>query len=469
MRYLEPLRRNPELFRDAVVRKGIEDVDVDAVLALDADVRARRQVVERLRAEQKKLARNKNPAVGGEEAADQVIERGRELRRQIADLTEELTSAEADLQFMLDRLPGILAPEVPLGMSDESNVELWRWREPNRFDFRPRDHLELMEHLGLVELDAPRVYAGARSYALTGGGALLEQAVMRLAFDVVVANGFTPVRPPTLVRSVALYGTGFFPGSQAETYQLPNDDSWLTGTSEVGLVALQADSMLELAQLPLRYVGWSTCFRREAGAAGRDTRGLYRVHEFMKVEQVVIAPADMETTEAEHMRLLANSESVLQLLELPYRVALACGGETGIGQYRKHEVETWFPGRGDGGAYGETHSCSTLLDFQSRRSNIRYRNADGRPTFAHTLNNTAVASPRILVALVENHQLPDGSVAVPEALRPYMYGIEALEPGMFGSDTSSTASAVRLPATQPVAATMRRVPLPTDMGGGLPG
>ncbi|MFD0570727.1 serine--tRNA ligase [Kitasatospora gansuensis] len=279
-----------------------------------------------------------------------------------------------------------------------------------------------MLDLGMVNLDGPRQFAGARSYALTGPGAMLELAVLRYAMDTVVAKGFTPVIPPVIVREQALFGTGFFPGSREETYQLPADDLYLVGTSEVGLVAMHSDSILSEEQLPIRYAGWSPCFRREAGSAGRDSRGLYRVHQFTKVEQVVICHNDPVVSEREHYGLLGNAEAILQGLDLPHRVALACSGETGLGQYRKHEVETWMPSRD---SYSETHSCSTMLDFQGRRSRIRYRSGKDK-IFAHTLNNTAVASPRILVAIVENYQNADGTVTVPEVLRPYMYGLEVI-------------------------------------------
>ena len=281
-----------------------------------------------------------------------------------------------------------------------------------------------MLNLGMVDVDSPRTFAGARSYALKGAGALMEMAVIRLAIDRVMAHGFVPVVPPVMVRDVALYGTGFFPGSQPETYKLPEDDLYLVGTSEVGLVALHSDSIIPEEQLPIRYVGLSTCFRREAGAAGRDTRGLYRVHQFNKVEQVVICRADMDESDREHLQLLANAEEILQALELPHRVALACAGETGLGQYKKNEVETWMPSRQH---YSETHSCSTLLDFQARRSKIRYKSGKSN-VIAYTLNNTAIASPRILIPIVENYQNEDGTVTVPEVLRPYMNGLELITP-----------------------------------------
>ena len=274
-----------------------------------------------------------------------------------------------------------------------------------------------MTSLGLVDWDGPRRFAGARSYALTGDGALLELSVLRLAVDMLVARGMTVVVPPVMVKERAMTGTGFFPLGREEAYAIPADELFLIGTSEVALVSLHCDEILDLGALPLKCAGISPCFRREAGAHGKDTRGLYRVHQFSKVEQVIFCAPDEAVAEAHHYELLGNAEAILGRLEIPYRVAIACTGEIGLGQTRKHEIESWMPGRD---AYSETHSCSTLGDFQTRRSNIRVRMGDGSLAYPFTLNNTAVASPRILIALLENHQQKDGSVALPKALAAYM-------------------------------------------------
>jgi seryl-tRNA synthetase len=282
-----------------------------------------------------------------------------------------------------------------------------------------------MTSLGLVNWDGPRRFAGQRSYALVREGAILELAVTRLAVDVLSARGLSIVLPPVMVKERAMTGTGFFPLGREEAYAITADELFLVGTSEVALVSLHADETLEEDALPIRYAGLSPCFRREAGAHGKDTRGLYRVHQFTKVEQVVFCLPDEEVAEKEHYALLANAEAILEKLEIPYRVAIACTGEIGLGQTRKHEVESWMPGRN---AYSETHSCSTLGDFQARRSNIRLRRKDGSLGYPYTLNNTAIASPRILIPLLENHQQADGSVRLPKALLPYMNGIEVLKP-----------------------------------------
>jgi seryl-tRNA synthetase len=282
-----------------------------------------------------------------------------------------------------------------------------------------------MTSLGLVEFDGPRRFAGQRSYALVGDGALLEMAVLRLAVDTLVERGLKLVSPPVMVRERAMTGTGFFPLGREEAYSIPADDVFLIGTSEVPLVSMHCDDVIDEARLPLKYAGISPCFRREAGAHGKDTRGLYRVHQFMKVEQVVVCTPDEGVAEKIHYELLGNAEAILQKLEIPYRVAIACTGEIGLGQTRKHEVESWMPGRS---AFSETHSCSTLGDFQARRSNIRVRTADGSLVFPYTLNNTAIASPRILIPLLENHQNADGSVNLPAALVPYMNSRARLVP-----------------------------------------
>jgi seryl-tRNA synthetase len=282
-----------------------------------------------------------------------------------------------------------------------------------------------MTALGLVNWDGPRRFAGGRSYALMGAGALLELAVTRLAVDTLVERGLTIVLPPVMVKERAMTGTGFFPLGREEAYAITADELFLVGTSEVALVSLHADETLRHEDLPIRYAGVSSCFRREAGAHGKDTRGLYRVHQFTKVEQVVFCLPDEAVAEKEHYALLANAEAVLAKLEIPYRVAIACTGEIGLGQTRKHEVESWMPGRN---TYSETHSCSTLGDFQSRRSNIRLRMPDDSLSYPYTLNNTAIASPRILIPLLENHQNADGSVTLPKALVPYMNGTEVLKP-----------------------------------------
>lgn len=416
------LRDHPDIVKKAIADKRL-DLDLDRLLEADRRRRALQQEMDQLRSRRNELSAAIPKAPPDQRPA--LVDEARQVRERLAAAEPESVRAQAEFDGLMLLVPSVPAPEVPVGGGEDDNVEVRRWGTPRVFDFEPRDHVDLALSLGLVNFDGPRRYAGGRSYALVGDGALLELAVLRYAVDVVAARGFLPVIPPVMVWDKALEGTGFFPLGREDTFAIEKDGLFLTGTSEVGLVSLHRDDVLDEAQLPIRYVGHSTCFRREAGAHGRDTRGLYRVFQFQKVEQVSFVPAHPGVSEEEHYRLLSNAEAVLQGLGIPYRIALACTGEIGLGQVRKHEVESWMPSRGK---YSETHSCSTLHDFQARRSNIRYRDATGRLRFVHTLNNTAVASPRILIPILENFQNADGTVTIPEALRPYMGGRSRIEP-----------------------------------------
>ncbi|HWL85176.1 MAG TPA: serine--tRNA ligase [Polyangiaceae bacterium] len=416
------IRQNADAVRAAIQNKRL-DLDLDELLSVD---KRRREVITLL--DEKRARKNQVAALtskASKEERPKLIDEGREVKVAIEKLEPELTVISRRFEDLMLRVPSVPRPEVPIGKGEEDNVEIRKVGKPREFGFEALDHLDLMEGLGMVNFDGPRRFAGARSYALTGAGALLELAVTRLTIDLLVQRGLVPVIPPVMVRERAMVGTGFFPLGLEEAYAITADELFLVGTSEVALVSLHADDTLEEAKLPIRYAGMSPCFRREAGAHGKDTRGLYRVHQFTKVEQVVFCLPDEEVAEKEHYRLLENAEAVLAALEIPYRVALACTGEIGLGQTRKHEVESWMPGRK---AYAETHSCSTLGDFQSRRSNIRLRLANGTLVHPYTLNNTAIASPRILIPLLENHQNEDGSVTLPKALVPYMNGTTVLRP-----------------------------------------
>jgi seryl-tRNA synthetase len=416
------IRQNPELVQAAITNKRLE-IDVNELLAVDKERRDGIVSVDAKRARKNQLAAMIPKASKEERQA--LIDEAKTVRTELEALEPKMAEIQRRFDDLMLRVPSLPRPEVPIGKGEEDNVEIRKVGTPRTFTFTPKDHVELATGLGLANWDGPRKFAGGRSYALTGMGAILEMAVTRLAIDVLVARGLTPVIPPVIVRERALVGTGFFPLGREEAYSIPADDLFLVGTSEVALVSLHADDVLDASSLPIRYCGMSPCFRREAGASGKDTKGLYRVHQFTKVEQVVFCAPDEELAEKEHYALLANAEAILEKLEIPYRVAIACTGEIGLGQTRKHEVESWMPGRN---AYAETHSCSTLGDFQARRSNIRFRKEDGTLAFPYTLNNTAIASPRILIPLLENHQNEDGSVTVPKALVPYMNGVEVLRP-----------------------------------------
>jgi seryl-tRNA synthetase len=415
------IRENPDAVRAAIKNKRF---DLDLGELLEAD-RVRRETITRLESvRQRKNEVAQSIPKASKEDRPKLIEEGKSIKAEIEKLEPLLTEAQKRFEDLMLRVPSVPRPEVPIGKGEEDNVEVRRVGTPRKFEFKPKDHVDLMTDLGLVDWDGPRRFAGGRAYALKGLGALLELAVTRLTIDTLMARGFELVTPPVLVLERAMQGTGYFPLGRDQAYAMPEDGLFLVGTSEVALVSLHCDEILEAARLPIRYAGVSPCFRREAGAHGKDTRGLYRVHQFTKVEQVVFCVPDEAVAEKEHYALLGNAEAVLAQLDIPYRVALACTGEIGLGQTRKHEVESWMPSRE---AYSETHSCSTLGDFQSRRSNIRLRMPDGALSFPYTLNNTAIASPRILIPLLENHQNEDGSVTLPKALVPYMNGIDRIQ------------------------------------------
>jgi seryl-tRNA synthetase len=410
------IRQNAEQVRAAIRNKRF-DLNLDDLLDADKERRDATRELEQKRARKNELSLLIPKA--SKEERPKLVEDAKQVRADIEQLEPKLAEVQKRFQELMLRVPSIPRPEVPIGKGEEDNVEIRRVGTPRSFDFPPKDHVELMTALGLVDWDGPRRFAGARSYALVGDGALLELAVLRLAIDTLVARGMRLVTPPVMVKERAMLGTGYFPLGREEAYSLTADELFLIGTSEVALVSMHCDETLDAARLPMKYAGLSPCFRREAGAHGKDTRGLYRVHQFTKVEQVVFCAPDEDIAEKHHYELLGNAEAILAQLEIPYRVTLASTGDIGLGQTRKHEVESWMPGRA---AYSETHSCSTLGDFQARRSNIRVRGSDGELSYPYTLNNTAVASPRILIPLIENHQNADGSITLPKALVPYMLG-----------------------------------------------
>jgi seryl-tRNA synthetase len=417
---LKFIRANPDAVRLAIREKAVA-LDLDALLAADAKVRALQSELEQLQRE-----RNENAAaIKSVDAAQRaaLIQRGRQVGDAIAVLKAPMQEASDTLRELLLLVPQIPAPDAPRGASDKDNVELRRGGTPPSFDFKPRDHVELLSLHGWADLDRIGRIAGSRSYALRGMGALLEMALLRFAADKLMAKGFTLMSVPAFAVEEAFVGSGQFPTGRGEAYWLEDAKKFLAGTSEVTLNYLHSGEILNEADLPILYGGLSTCFRKEAGSAGRDVRGLVRVHQFQKVEQYVICRNDPDESARWHARLLETSEEILRELELPYRVVACCTGDMGPGKVRMNDVETWVPSEQ---TYRETHSCSTLGDWQARRANLRYRDQAGEARFCHTLNNTAAATPRLLVPLLENHQRADGSVRVPAALRPYLGGREQL-------------------------------------------
>lgn len=417
------VREHPDEVRRAAERKRCA-ADVDAFLRLEAEHRALLGGLEAKRAASKKEFAG--PAGAGEPA---LKERRRAAREEIRSLEERERALRAQVRELALRLPMPPAPDVPDGRDDTENVEVRRCGAPPAFSFAPRPHEELGELLGILDIPRGVKLAGTRNYLLVGDGALLELAVLHLAVDHMLGRGFTLCSVPSLVNRMCMEGTGYFPGGEEQAYAAERDDLYLVGTSEVALTSIHAGETLDEGDLPLRRIALTPCYRREAGTYGKDTKGLYRVHQFWKVEQVVVGPADEAWSKEEHLRMVQHAADLMDALRLPYRVVNVCTGDLGQGQVQKFDIETWMPSRG---GYGETHSASRFHDFQARRLELRYRPLGGdKPRYCHTLNNTVVASPRILIAILENFQQKDGSVVVPEALRPYL-GKDVLRPARPG-------------------------------------
>jgi seryl-tRNA synthetase len=340
-------------------------------------------------------------------------------------LEEPLRQVEATFEALMLQVPNVPAEDVPEGASDADNVVLKTWGELPSFPFPIRDHVEIGELLDIIDIPRAVKLAGSRTYFLKNAAVLLEQALLQFSLQHMLGKGFTPLIVPHLVRDEAMVGTAYFPAGREQAYRILEDEINLIGTSEVPITAYHADEVLREDELPKYYIGLSSCYRREAGTHGKDTRGLYRVHQFQKVEQVVLCVNDPQVSCREHEHILQNAEEILQALGLPYHVVLVCGSELGIPQVKKYDIETWMPGRQ---AYGETHSASKFHDFQARRLKLRYREQGGTMRFMHTLNNTVVASPRLLIPLLEINQREDGSVAIPDVLQPYMGGMQEIRP-----------------------------------------
>jgi seryl-tRNA synthetase len=417
---LKLVRSDPERVKAALAKRGPGVADqVDRLLEADAERRRLVTEVEALRAEQKQRGREVARAAPAER--ERVLAGLKELSDRLGEAEGRLRAAEAALAEIQARMPNLPDEATPAG-GEEDSVELRRVGTPRSFDFPVRDHLELGELLGAIDTVRAAKVSGARFGYLVGPGALLELALVRFAMDRLTAAGFVPMVPPVLVRREAMFGTGFLPTDEQQIFRTADDDLYLTGTSEVPLVSYHSDELLDPGTLPLRYAGFSTCFRREAGSYGKDTRGIFRVHQFDKVEMVsFVLPED---SAREHELLLAREEEILQALELPYRVVDIAAGDLGASAARKFDCEAWIPSQG---TWRELTSTSNCTDYQARRIGCRVRERDGnRPL--HTLNGTAVAVGRTIVALLENHQQADGSVRVPTALRQYL-DTDLIKPG----------------------------------------
>jgi seryl-tRNA synthetase len=414
------IRSNRETVERAIRDKGV-DLDLDDLLSLDGEVRALKTEIEALRAERNAISASFPKAAPADRA--ELGRKAKEAGTRAGELEGELEDKETALKALMLKIPGIPWEGAPVGPDESFNTVIRTEGAPPKFAFEPLDHVALIERNDWADLSRIVQVSGSRTYCLKGRLALLEGALMNWALQRLAGAGFTAITVPAIAREQAFLNQGQFPGHKEETYELPNDDLWLAGTAEVALTSLHSGEIIEHDKLPLLYAGYSPCFRREAGSAGKDVRGLLRVHQFLKVEQYVICAADEAWSAEWHARLLGQAEDLLQALEIPYQVIETSTGDMGLGKFRMNDIESWVPSLGK---YRETHSCSTLHDWQARRANIRYRDPDGKVRFAHTLNNTALASPRILVPLLENHQTEDGRVRLPDALRGAMGGDEFL-------------------------------------------
>jgi seryl-tRNA synthetase len=414
------VKANRETVERAIRDKGV-DLDLTQLLSLDTEARGLKTEIDRLRAE-----RNAVSAKFKDATPEQKAELGRQAKEagaRASALESDLADKEAALKALMLKLPGIPYEGAPVGPDETFNTVIRTEGTPAKFDFEPLDHVALIERNDWADLSRITQVSGSRTYCLKGRLALLETKLMGWALEKIAGAGFTPITVPAIAREQAFLNQGQFPGHKEETYELPNDDLWLAGTAEVALTSLHSGEIIEADKLPILYAGYSPCFRREAGSAGKDVRGLLRVHQFVKVEQYVICEADEAQSAEWHGRLLGLAEELLQALEIPYQVIETSTGDMGLGKFRMNDIESWVPSLNK---YRETHSCSTLHDWQARRANLRYRGSDGKVRFAHTLNNTALASPRILVPLLENHQTADGRVKLPKAMRDLMGGTEYL-------------------------------------------
>lgn len=380
--------------------------DIDAILALDDKRKALQLEIDQTKAQQKQLAAQKE------------YEGAKNLKIQIQELETQHTQVDTELKSWLLKMPNTaLHPEVPEGKDDSENVVVQNFWTIPQFDFQPLDHVELMKKHDMIDIERGVKLGGARSYFLKGDGMLLEQAVLQYTLKKIVERGFTPMQVPNIVNPECLQGTGYFPGGEEDAYRMERDDQRLIGTSEIPVTAYHMNEILNEDDLPKKYCGYSACYRREAGTYGKDTAGLYRVHQFQKVEQVVVLPADEKMSEQYYRQILQNSMDILADLELPHRLLQLCSGDLAIGKYNSHDLECRMPSRN---AYGETHSVTAFLDFQARRLNLKYRDKDGKIQYCYTMNNTAIATPRVLIAIIENNQTADGKIRIPKVLQAYM-------------------------------------------------
>ncbi len=432
---IKQIREEPKRFRKAAKDKGFA-VDVDRLLVVDSTLVTQKKTLQNIATGKNSLG-NLIAQLEPDERSIRLAELS-ELKKEESLVNEHIKRIQPEFDDLMLLVAQPADDDVPIGKDDTENVEIRKEGEIRQFGFEPKDHVQLGLDLGIIDIERGVKLAGTRNYFLKGDGALLHSAVLQFAMDCMVKKGYVPLSVPLLMRDEVMMGTGFFPGFEEQTYRMEKDQLNLAGTAEVPLTAYHSGEILKAEELPLKYVAMSSCFRREAGAAGKDTYGLYRIHQFDKVEQVVICENSVEQSNKFHKEILANAEQVMQKLELPYRVSNVCTGDLGRGQAKKFDIEAWMPSRNN---YCETHSASKFYEFQARRMNLRYkeskskianlsraqsRDRKSQINFCHTLNNTVIASPRILIPILELYQNADGSVTIPKVLRPYMSGKEKI-------------------------------------------
>jgi seryl-tRNA synthetase len=424
------IREHKDEIAESARNKNIS-IDLDLLLELDDKRKSLQQSIDELRAKRNEHAKS----VQGGKPTQEQIEEGKKLKEQIASEEKKLEEITPQYMELMVKVPTITSPDVPVGKDDSENVEIEREGEPRTFDFELKDHITLGTELDIIDFERGVKVSGYRGYYMKNEGASLQMALMMYALEKLIQKGFTPVIPPTLVREFVLFGSGYFAGQNFneevdEVYKIENKDveadgnvnkdpKFLIGTAEPSLLAYYANEVLDESQLPIKFCGFSPCYRSEIGSYGKDTKGLYRVHEFMKVEQVCITTADIEASDTLHQEMLGISKEMHKEIGLPYRVLQICTGDMSAGKYKMFDMEAWIPSRN---GYGETGSASNFLDWQARRLNVRYKKKDGSREVAYMLNNTAIPSPRFIIAILENFQNADGTVTIPEVLRKYMPG-----------------------------------------------
>ncbi|MCB9060217.1 MAG: serine--tRNA ligase [Halobacteriovoraceae bacterium] len=411
---------NKDIVLKAITDKQIK-LDVDEILNLNNQIIEKKQALQVL--QEKRNSNSKAVPKANAEEKQKLIAETKEISSQIKTIEPELTQLKNSFDTLMLQVPQIPSKKAPFGKSDADNVVVAEIGNRPEFSFSPKSHIEILEKNNWAEFKNIGNVCGSRSYTLLNKMVIYEQAVLRLAMDMLIEKGFNLMSMPSLARGEALMGTGHFPAGEDQVYLMEKDNMYLSGTAEVQMNYLNANKILSENDLPILYAGVSPCFRREAGSYGKDVKGLIRVHQFLKVEQYILCKADIAETEKWHEILLNNSKEMVEKLELPYRVIECCTGDMGAGKYRMFDIECWVPSEQ---TYRETHSCSALLDWQARRTNTRYRVGEKEVEYCHTLNNTMVASPRILVPLIECHQDENGRIRIPKALRSYMRNEEYL-------------------------------------------